>query len=126
MPLLSFVSAALHLNSFTIGVAKRREQSFAYTRISSCAGVRTAKQRDVDVTLVRQNTEGEYFMLEHSPVAGTAESMKVVTAVASERVARYALWREVAVACYLGQTNLQTKILEVYEKTQISSKKIFF
>ncbi|KAE8738084.1 hypothetical protein FOCC_FOCC016459 [Frankliniella occidentalis] len=51
-------------------------------------GVKTARQSDVDVTLVRQNTEGEYFMLEHSPVRGAAESMKVVTAAASERVAR--------------------------------------
>ncbi|XP_026278345.2 isocitrate dehydrogenase [NAD] subunit gamma, mitochondrial-like [Frankliniella occidentalis] len=53
-------------------------------------GVKTARQSDVDVTLVRQNTEGEYFMLEHSPVRGAAESMKVVTAAASERVARFA------------------------------------
>ncbi|KAJ1529868.1 hypothetical protein ONE63_006600 [Megalurothrips usitatus] len=56
----------------------------------STPGVKTAKQPDVDVTLVRQNTEGEYFMLEHSPVCGAAESMKVVTADASERVARFA------------------------------------
>lgn len=47
-------------------------------------------QKDVDIVIVRQNTEGEYAMLEHEAVQGVVESMKVVTRVNSERVIRYA------------------------------------
>lgn len=49
-----------------------------------------ARQNNVDVMIIRQNTEGEYAMLEHESVPGVVESMKVVTESNSERVARYA------------------------------------
>jgi isocitrate dehydrogenase (NAD+) len=45
---------------------------------------------DIDLVIIRQNTEGEYAMLEHESVRGVIESMKVVTRDNSERVARYA------------------------------------
>lgn len=45
---------------------------------------------EIDVVLVRQNTEGEYLMLEHEPVPGVAESLKVITRYNSERIAEYA------------------------------------
>ncbi|XP_049817194.1 isocitrate dehydrogenase [NAD] subunit gamma, mitochondrial-like isoform X2 [Aethina tumida] len=50
----------------------------------------TARQNDIDVVVIRQNTEGEYAMLEHESVDGVVESMKVVTESNSDRVARYA------------------------------------
>ncbi|CAG9759329.1 unnamed protein product [Ceutorhynchus assimilis] len=49
-----------------------------------------ARQKDIDVVIIRQNTEGEYAMLEHESVDGVVESMKVVTETNSDRVARYA------------------------------------
>lgn len=49
-----------------------------------------ARQKDVNIAIVRQNTEGEYAMLEHESVPGVVESMKIVTSENSERVARYA------------------------------------
>lgn len=49
-----------------------------------------SKQSDLDLMIIRQNTEGEYAMLEHESVDGVVESMKVVTESNSERVARYA------------------------------------
>lgn len=49
-----------------------------------------ARQKDIDIVIIRQNTEGEYAMLEHESVDGVVESMKVVTKSNSERVARYA------------------------------------
>ncbi|KAK9890284.1 hypothetical protein WA026_010387 [Henosepilachna vigintioctopunctata] len=49
-----------------------------------------ARQKDLDLMIIRQNTEGEYAMLEHESVDGVVESMKVVTETNSERVARYA------------------------------------
>jgi len=48
------------------------------------------RRNDIDIIVIRQNTEGEYAMLEHESVTGVVESMKVVTRSNSERVARWA------------------------------------
>jgi isocitrate dehydrogenase (NAD+) len=44
----------------------------------------------VDLVIVRENTEGLYSGLEHEVVPGVVESLKIITAVASTRVARFA------------------------------------
>lgn len=49
-----------------------------------------SRQKNIDIVCIRQNTEGEYAMLEHESVSGVVESMKVITSSNSERVARYA------------------------------------
>ncbi|XP_050444030.1 isocitrate dehydrogenase [NAD] subunit gamma, mitochondrial-like [Adelges cooleyi] len=49
-----------------------------------------SRQKHVDLIIIRQNTEGEYAMLEHESVAGVVESMKVITQTNSRRLARYA------------------------------------
>ena len=49
-----------------------------------------ARHSNIDIILIRQNTDGEYAMLEHESVPGIVESMKVVTTENAERVARYA------------------------------------
>ncbi|XP_063992092.1 isocitrate dehydrogenase [NAD] subunit gamma, mitochondrial [Diachasmimorpha longicaudata] len=49
-----------------------------------------SRQKNIDIVMVRQNTEGEYAMLEHESVDGVVESMKIITRSNSERVARYA------------------------------------
>ncbi|XP_013177229.1 PREDICTED: isocitrate dehydrogenase [NAD] subunit gamma, mitochondrial-like [Papilio xuthus] len=72
-------------------VALRNElDMYAYVlNCKSFPGVST-RHKDIDITIIRQNTEGEYAMLEHESVRGVIESMKVVTASNSERVARFA------------------------------------
>jgi len=55
----------------------------------SYPGVRSHHQ-NVDLVVVRQNTEGEYAMLEHESVKGVVESMKIITVEATERLTRYA------------------------------------
>jgi len=55
----------------------------------SFPGVET-RHKDVDIVIVRQNTEGEYAMLEHENAPGIVESLKVVTRANSERLARHA------------------------------------
>jgi isocitrate dehydrogenase (NAD+) len=45
---------------------------------------------NIDVLVVRENTEGEYSGLEHEVVPGVVESLKVITRQASERIARFA------------------------------------
>ncbi|EEZ99075.1 putative isocitrate dehydrogenase [NAD] subunit alpha, mitochondrial-like Protein [Tribolium castaneum] len=59
-------------------------------RCKSYPGVR-AKHENVDIVVVRQNTEGEYCMLEHSIRNGTVvENLKIITEENSQRVAKYA------------------------------------
>lgn len=57
--------------------------------VRSLPGVETPF-KDVDLVIVRENTEGLYSGLEHTVVPGVAESLKIVTASASERIARFA------------------------------------
>src|SRR5579883_2889768 len=46
--------------------------------------------RDVDLVVVRENTEGLYAGLEHVVVPGVVESLRVITKPAAERIVRYA------------------------------------
>jgi len=63
---------------------------FAYVmECKSQAGVK-CRHSDIDMVIVRQNTEGEYAMQEHESVSGVVESLKVVTKDNSERIAHYA------------------------------------
>ena len=45
---------------------------------------------EIDVVVIRENTEGEYSGLEHEVVPGVVESLKVITRKASENIGRYA------------------------------------
>ncbi|RKO98611.1 hypothetical protein CXG81DRAFT_15687 [Caulochytrium protostelioides] len=45
---------------------------------------------NVDIAIIRENTEGEYSGLEHAPVPGVVESLKVVTLAKTRRIARFA------------------------------------
>ena len=44
----------------------------------------------MDIVVIRENTEGEYSGLEHEGVPGIVESLKIITRVKSQRVAKYA------------------------------------
>jgi isocitrate dehydrogenase (NAD+) len=46
--------------------------------------------RDVDLVIVRENTEDLYAGLEHEVVPGVVESLKIITERASTRIARFA------------------------------------
>ncbi|OTF74774.1 isocitrate dehydrogenase[NAD] subunit gamma, mitochondrial-like [Euroglyphus maynei] len=52
-------------------------------------GIKT-RHKDIDIVLIRQNTEGEYSCLEHESVDGVVESLKIVTREKTEQIARYA------------------------------------
>src|ERR1700751_6360569 len=45
---------------------------------------------DVDLIIVRENTEGLYSGLEHEVVPGVVESLKIITEKASTRIAKFA------------------------------------
>ncbi|CAG2105301.1 unnamed protein product [Medioppia subpectinata] len=63
-----------------------------YANVIHCqsqSGVHT-RHKDIDIYLIRQNTEGEYSCLEHESVNGVVESLKIVTRQRTEQIARYA------------------------------------
>ncbi|XP_056395099.1 isocitrate dehydrogenase [NAD] subunit gamma, mitochondrial isoform X1 [Hyla sarda] len=55
----------------------------------SLPGVQT-RHKDIDILIVRENTEGEYSSLEHESVSGVVESLKIITRTNSLRIADYA------------------------------------
>ncbi len=55
----------------------------------SIPGIKT-RYDDVDLIIVRENTEGLYSGLEHTVVPGVVESLRIITAKASERIAKFA------------------------------------
>ena len=48
------------------------------------------RHKDVDIVVIRENTEGEYSGLEHEGVPGVVESLKIITREKSQRIAKYA------------------------------------
>lgn len=48
------------------------------------------RHENVDIVVIRENTEGEYAGLEHEVIPGVVESLKVITKFCSERIAKYA------------------------------------
>lgn len=86
----------IETKSMATGVISRnvalRNELDLYVNVINCKSYEgvPSRQKNVDILIVRQNTEGEYAMLEHESVPGVVESMKVVTAENSERVARFA------------------------------------
>jgi isocitrate dehydrogenase (NAD+) len=63
---------------------------FASVRpVKSLAGVKTPYE-NVDLIVVRENTEGLYAGLEHEVVPGVVESVRLVTRPAAERIVRFA------------------------------------
>lgn len=57
--------------------------------IKNLPGVK-ARYQDVDLIIVRENTEGLYSGIEHEVVPGVMESLKIITEKASTRVAKFA------------------------------------
>uniref|UniRef100_A0A7S0T8F3 Isopropylmalate dehydrogenase-like domain-containing protein n=1 Tax=Erythrolobus madagascarensis TaxID=708628 RepID=A0A7S0T8F3_9RHOD len=48
------------------------------------------RHKNVDTVVIRENTEGEYSGLEHEVVPGVVESLKIISAEKSTRIAEYA------------------------------------
>ncbi|XP_061685125.1 isocitrate dehydrogenase [NAD] subunit gamma, mitochondrial isoform X1 [Syngnathoides biaculeatus] len=63
-----------------------------YANVMHCQslpGVQT-RHKNIDITIIRENTEGEYSSLEHESVSGVVESLKIITRNNSLRIAEYA------------------------------------
>ncbi|KAJ8640803.1 hypothetical protein MRB53_017497 [Persea americana] len=75
----------------SLNVQLRRELDL-YASLVNCfnlPGLPT-RHENVDIVVIRENTEGEYSGLEHEVVPGVVESLKVITKFCSERIAKYA------------------------------------
>jgi isocitrate dehydrogenase (NAD+) len=57
--------------------------------IKNLPGIR-ARYQNVDLIVVRENTEGLYSGIEHQVVPGVVESLKIITEKASTRIAKFA------------------------------------
>jgi isocitrate dehydrogenase (NAD+) len=52
-------------------------------------GIKT-RHKDIDIVVIRENSEGEYSTIEHEVLTGVVESIKVTTKAKSMRIAEYA------------------------------------
>jgi isocitrate dehydrogenase (NAD+) len=75
--------------SVNVGLRKALELYANLRPVSNLPGVPSRFQH-VDLVIVRENTEDLYAGLEHRIVPGVVESLKIITAVASERIAQFA------------------------------------
>ncbi|XP_055353697.1 isocitrate dehydrogenase [NAD] subunit gamma, mitochondrial-like isoform X1 [Paramacrobiotus metropolitanus] len=57
--------------------------------VKNLPGIR-AKQKDVDLVVIRENLEAEYSGIEHEGVPGIVESLKIITRENSMRIAHFA------------------------------------
>jgi len=75
--------------SVNVGLRKALDLFSNLRPVRNLAGVESRFQ-DVDLIIVRENTEDLYAGLEHEIVPGIVESLKIITEKASTRIARFA------------------------------------
>lgn len=75
--------------SANVGLRKRLDLYASLRPVKSVPGVKT-RYENVDLVVVRENTEDLYAGLEHIVVPGVVESLKIITEKASSRICRFA------------------------------------
>jgi len=75
--------------SINVALRKALDLYANFRPIKKLPGIETPFP-DVDLIVVRENTESLYAGLEHTVVPGVVESLKIITAAASTRIARFA------------------------------------
>ena len=75
--------------SINVTLRKKFELYVNFRPIKNLPGLET-RYPNVDLIIVRENTEGEYVGLEHEVVPGVMTSLKVITERGSTRIARWA------------------------------------
>jgi isocitrate dehydrogenase (NAD+) len=75
--------------SINVGLRQALDLYANLRPVKNLEGVQ-ARYQDVDLVIVRENTEDLYAGLEHTVVPGVVESLKIITEKASTRVARFA------------------------------------
>jgi len=75
--------------SFNVAMRQELDIYASIALIKNIPGLQT-RHKDVDLCIIRENTEGEYSGLEHQSVPGVVESLKIITRAKSERIAKFA------------------------------------
>jgi isocitrate dehydrogenase (NAD+) len=75
--------------SVNVGLRKALDLYANLRPVSNLPAV-PSRYENVDLVIVRENTEDLYAGLEHEVVPGVVESLKIITAKASERIAHFA------------------------------------
>lgn len=75
--------------SFNVALRQELDIYASIVLIKNIPGYKT-RHDDVDLCIIRENTEGEYSGLEHQSVPGVVESLKIITRAKSERIAKFA------------------------------------
>lgn len=75
--------------SFNVALRQELDIYASIVLIKNIPGYKT-RHDDVDLCIIRENTEGEYSGLEHQSVPGVIESLKIITRAKSERIAKFA------------------------------------
>ncbi len=75
--------------SFNVAMRQELDIYASIVLIKNIPGYKT-RHENVDLCIIRENTEGEYSGLEHQSVSGVVESLKIITRAKSERIAKFA------------------------------------
>ncbi|KAF2263617.1 hypothetical protein CC78DRAFT_465307 [Lojkania enalia] len=75
--------------SFNVALRQELDIYASIVAIKNIPGYDT-RHKNVDLCIIRENTEGEYSGLEHQSVEGVVESLKIITRAKSERIAKFA------------------------------------
>ena len=75
--------------SVNVALRQKLELFANYRPARSLPGIET-RFNDVDLIVIRENTEGLYSGLEHTVVPGVVESLRIITEKASRRIATFA------------------------------------
>lgn len=75
--------------SANVGLRKRLDLYASLRPVKSVPGVKT-RYENIDLVVVRENTEDLYAGIEHVVVPGVVESLKIITEKASTRICRFA------------------------------------
>jgi len=75
--------------SVNVGLRKALDLYANVRPVKALPGIKS-RNPDLDLVIVRENTEGLYSGLEHVVIPGVVESLKIITEKASTRIARYA------------------------------------
>ncbi len=75
--------------SFNVAMRQELDIYASIALIKNIPGLDT-RHKNVDMCIIRENTEGEYSGLEHQSVPGVVESLKIITRAKSERIVKFA------------------------------------
>jgi len=92
--LKGIISSPLHssegiLQTLNMRIRRSLDLFANVVHITSLPGFAT-RHKDLDFVIIRESTEGEYSALEHESVPGVVESLKIITRVNSNRIAKFA------------------------------------